>query len=167
MSIVQDDFYITKILDYMEDRHNEYSYSKNILYKDTIDTCKDKNVFGQEFNWYKLPEKTYGYTKHRIPGYDYNEFGYMPSTSFQKCDEKSIWTHCLCQFTCLEPDIVDCYTPCSSGCECKEKYVFDEKTQKCLLPEYCFSEENLKYNIKITVFPHVHKIITHCIPKST
>ncbi|XP_026669364.1 uncharacterized protein LOC108625026 isoform X2 [Ceratina calcarata] len=93
-----------------------------------------------KLDWYK-PERVYRYTKHRIPGYDYDELDYVVSRNFQQCDEKSVWTHCLCQFTCTEPDVVDCYSPCKSGCECKEEYVYDEKTQQCLLPDQCSLKE--------------------------
>lgn len=86
---------------------------------------------------YEEPEKIYSYTKHRIPGYDYEELDIFSDNNERKCDEKSIWTHCLCQFTCAEPNSIDCYTPCESGCECKEDFVFDKRTQQCILPSQC------------------------------
>lgn len=84
--------------------------------------------------------KIYRYTKHRVPGYDAN--GVESGVTRTLCDEKSIWTNCLCQFTCSQINIVDCYTPCESGCECREDYVFDEKLQHCVLPEQCQTKED-------------------------
>lgn len=90
-----------------------------------------------KLDWYK-PERVYRYTKHRIPGYDYEELDYIGNGNVERCDARSAWTHCVCQFTCAEPDAVDCYSPCKSGCECKEEYVYDEKTERCLPPEQCY-----------------------------
>lgn len=80
----------------------------------------------------KIMKKMYRYTKHRIPGYDYDELEYT-----NNCDDKSSWTHCLCQFTCDAINSVDCYTPCQSGCQCKENYVYDERKKICIKPENC------------------------------
>lgn len=91
-------------------------------------------------NMYKLPEtiKVYQYTKHRIPGYDYDEFDLTNNKkNVNSCDEKSIWSHCLCQFTCNAINSVDCYTPCEGGCQCRENYVYDEEKKICIKPEYC------------------------------
>lgn len=129
-----------------ENQDNAYLDSNDyVAFGNGIGSFEKKTPLDKEFDWYKLSEKVYRYTKHRIPGYDYDEFDYIYSKSVQKCDDKSVWTHCLCQFTCLKPDEVDCYTPCRSGCECKEEYVFDEKAQRCLLPEEC-STEDYNYN---------------------
>lgn len=87
-------------------------------------------------NW-PTTERVYRYTKHRIPGYDYEELEFLDTRQPQRCDERSVWTHCLCQFTCTEPNIVDCYTPCNSGCECREDFVYDPKSRQCVLPEQC------------------------------
>ncbi|XP_025266128.1 uncharacterized protein LOC112638497 [Camponotus floridanus] len=147
-NVGQDDFYVANVFDDTENWHDAYPDSNLPVFGNNIDSFKKKNLLqNKQFNWYKLPEKVYRYTKHRIPGYDYDEFDYIHSKSFHKCDDKSIWTHCLCQFTCLKQDVVDCYTPCRSGCECREEYVFDEKTQKCLLPEQCSSEDNYNYQM--------------------
>ncbi|XP_029173678.1 uncharacterized protein LOC114942471 [Nylanderia fulva] len=141
-SVAQDDFYIAKVFD------DAYPDSNLPDFRNNLDTFKKRGPFeNKQFNWYKVSEKVYRYTKHRIPGYDYDEFDYGRSKSFHKCDEKSTWTHCLCQFTCSKRDVVDCYTPCRSGCECKEEYVFDEKAQRCLLPEQCSSEDNYNYQM--------------------
>jgi len=142
-SIGQDDFYIAN-LDDTENQDGTYPSSNYAVFRNSIDSF-ERSPFDKQFNWYKLSEKVYRYTKHRIPGYDYDEFDYMRSRKIQECDDKSVWTHCLCQFTCSKPDEVDCYTPCRSGCECKEEYVFDEKAQRCLLPEEC-STEDYNYN---------------------
>lgn len=148
-SAAQEDFYITKVFDDTENWHDtNYPDSNLPAFGNNVDSFKKKDLFkNKQFGWYKLPEKVYRYTKHRIPGYDYDEFDYTRSKFFHECDDKSVWTHCLCQFTCLKRDVVDCYTPCKSGCECKEEYVFDQKTQKCLLPEQCSSEDNYNYQI--------------------
>jgi len=137
-SVTQDDFYVNDFDD------TENPGSNYAVFGNSIGSFK-RDPFDEQFDWYKLSEKVYRYTKHRIPGYDYDEFDYTRSKSIQKCDDKSIWTHCLCQFTCSKPNIIDCYTPCRSGCECKKEYVFDEKTQRCLLPEEC-STEDYNYN---------------------
>ncbi|XP_063991408.1 uncharacterized protein LOC135169919 [Diachasmimorpha longicaudata] len=86
---------------------------------------------------HKVQEKKYQYTKHRIPGYDYDELDFMDEGSVKRCDERSVWTHCLCQFTCISKNTVDCYTPCGSGCECKEDFVFDEESGTCVYPDQC------------------------------
>lgn len=137
-SVTQDDFYILSEFD-DPDAHDMYPVTNDLSMPFENDNVK-RNSFSGQLNWYK-PEKVYRYTKHRIPGYDYEELDYVAQRNFQQCDEKSIWTHCLCQFTCSEPDVVDCYTPCKSGCECKEEYVFDEKSQQCQLPEHCSSKD--------------------------
>ncbi|XP_033225161.1 uncharacterized protein LOC117178059 isoform X2 [Belonocnema kinseyi] len=101
-------------------------------------------------NFYKkIEEKIYRYTKHRMPGYDYDEFNIFGDSRDEKCNEKSTWTHCLCQFTCYEPSTVDCYSPCESGCECKEDFVFDERTKQCLLPSQCESGVDYFYDYQI------------------
>ncbi|XP_012531144.1 uncharacterized protein LOC105833733 [Monomorium pharaonis] len=138
-SAAQDDFYITNDFD-IENRDSAYPSPNYATFGKGIGSFERETPFDKQFDWYKLPEKVYRYTKHRIPGYDYDEFDYIRSRSIQECDDKSIWTHCLCQFTCSKPNVVDCYTPCSSGCECKEDYVYDEKAQRCLLPEECSTE---------------------------
>lgn len=134
---VADDFY-----EEAGDQRNAYPKSQDRLtaFGNNVDSF-ERNLFAEHLDWYELPRKVYRYTKHRIPGYDYDEFASIGSRSYQRCDDRSVWTHCLCQFTCVEPDVVDCYTPCRSGCECKEDYVFDEVRQKCLTPEQCWSEE--------------------------
>lgn len=143
-SVAQDDFY-AKVLD-TENWDDAYPDSNLPAFGNNVDSFKKRGPFNsKQFDWYKLPEKVYRYTKHRIPGYDYDEFDYAHSKIFHECDDKSTWTHCLCQFTCSKRDVVDCYTPCRSGCECKEEYVFDEKAQRCLLPEQCSSEGNYNY----------------------
>lgn len=91
----------------------------------------------------KYPEKIYRYTKYRIPGYDYDEFDFYDKEKSYNCDGKSLYAHCVCQFTCKEPNIVDCYMPCSSGCECKEDFVFDDRVQKCVLPEQCQPDDDM------------------------
>ncbi|XP_006622090.1 uncharacterized protein LOC102681392 [Apis dorsata] len=145
IDMIQDDFYILSNFEDANLQNNLYFHKNNlqIPFETNDDSFKKKSSV-EHLEWYK-PEKMYRYTKHRIPGYDYEELDYMITKNFQQCDEKSIWTHCLCQFTCSEPDMVDCYTPCKSGCECKEEYVFDEKTQQCLLPEQCFPKEDNFY----------------------
>ncbi|XP_012258989.1 uncharacterized protein LOC105687715 [Athalia rosae] len=92
--------------------------------------------------WFQTPAKIYQYTKHRIPGYDYDELDFMGGRRFDKCDSRSVWSHCVCQFTCSNPSEVDCYMPCTSGCECKEDFVFNEDTAQCILPEMCANEQN-------------------------
>ncbi|XP_011639037.1 uncharacterized protein LOC105428417 [Pogonomyrmex barbatus] len=139
----QDNFYIANGFDDTENQDGSYSDS-NFALENSISSFK-KDPHDKQFDWYKLPKKVYSYTKYRIPGYDYDEFDYMRSRDISECDDKSVWTHCLCQFTCSKPDVVDCYTPCRSGCECKEEYVFDEKAQRCLLPEECSEEDNYNY----------------------
>lgn len=122
----QDDFYILA------------NFEDNDIYarKNDMEDSLAKRSPVAKLDWYK-PEKVYRYTKHRIPGYDYEELDYVISRNFQQCDGRSVWTHCLCQFTCAEPDVVDCYSPCKSGCECKEEYVYDEKSRQCLPPDQC------------------------------
>ncbi|XP_011692225.1 PREDICTED: uncharacterized protein LOC105452636 [Wasmannia auropunctata] len=143
-SVAQDDFYIANDFDDTENQnHGMRPGSNYAVFGNNIGPF-ERDPFDKQFNWYKLSEKVYRYTKHRIPGYDYDEFDYMRSRNVE-CDNRSIWTHCLCQFTCSKPDVVDCYTPCRSGCECKEEYVFDEKAQRCLLPEEC-STDDYNYN---------------------
>ncbi|XP_014473398.1 PREDICTED: uncharacterized protein LOC106743744 [Dinoponera quadriceps] len=134
-------------------QRNAYPKSQDHLtaFGNNVDSF-ERNLFAEHLDWYELPRKVYRYTKHRIPGYDYDEFASIGSRGYQECDDRSIWTHCLCQFTCTEPDVVDCYTPCRSGCECKEDYVFDEIRQKCLTPEQCWSdkeEEGKDFNYQI------------------
>ncbi|CAK9797336.1 hypothetical protein ANTPLA_LOCUS1180 [Anthophora plagiata] len=136
--ISQEDFYIFSNFEDVN-RQNDLQ----IPSESNDDPLKKRSPVSH-LNWYK-PEKVYRYTKHRIPGYDYEELDYVITRNFQQCDERSVWTHCLCQFTCSEPDVVDCYTPCKSGCECKEEYVFDDKTQQCLLPEQCSPREDSFY----------------------
>ncbi|KAL7300359.1 hypothetical protein TKK_0006981 [Trichogramma kaykai] len=94
-------------------------------------------------------DRIYRYTKHRIPGYDYEELAgeysngeYARKYQRQRCDDRSVWTHCLCQFTCSQPSVVDCYTPCAPGCECKEDYVYDEKARRCVTPEQCQPDDD-------------------------
>lgn len=140
-SATQDDFYVAN--DFEDSENQDDAYPSSAV-KDSIGSF-ERSPFDKQFDWNKLSEKVYRYTKHRIPGYDYDEFGYMSYKNVQECDDRSVWTHCLCQFTCSKPDEVDCYTPCRSGCECKEEYVFDEKTQKCLLPEECSTDYNYYY----------------------
>ncbi|XP_050486104.1 uncharacterized protein LOC126871388 isoform X2 [Bombus huntii] len=140
-----DDFYILSNFEDANIQNNVYPHKNDlqIPFENSGDSLKKRSSVAQ-LEWYK-PEKVYRYTKHRIPGYDYEELDYMITKNFQQCDERSVWTHCLCQFTCTEPDMVDCYTPCKSGCECKEEYVFDERTQQCLLPEQCLPKEDNFY----------------------
>lgn len=142
-AIAQDDFYILSDFEDEDVQRNLYPNrnSRPIPFGSNEESLKRRTSFAAQLNWYK-PERVYRYTKHRIPGYDYEELDYVAGGNFQQCDEKSTWTHCLCQFTCSNPDIVDCYTPCKSGCECKEEYVFDEKTQQCLQPGHCSSKED-------------------------
>ncbi|XP_015589695.1 uncharacterized protein LOC107265124 [Cephus cinctus] len=137
--MIQDDFYIVGEFD---DSEREISIYPDDMEPEIVFSAVDRSMEPsklnfQEENWYKIPEKVYRYTKHRIPGYDYDELNFMGDRRFHECDDNSLWTHCVCQFTCAQPDIVDCYTPCVSGCECKENYVFDEQSRKCLLPEKC------------------------------
>ncbi|XP_011306685.1 uncharacterized protein [Fopius arisanus] len=80
-------------------------------------------------------ERKYQYTKHRIPGYDYDELDFVEEG--KRCDDRSLWTHCLCQFTCTSKNTVDCYTPCRSGCECREDFVLDEESGTCVYPDQC------------------------------
>lgn len=95
-----------------------------------LNTGESDHLPKQMINLYKITGKIYCHTKHRIPSYDYEEFDFCGGKNNQHCDDKSIWTYyCLCQFTCNEPNTVDCYTPCNSGCECKEDYVFYDNTQ--------------------------------------
>ncbi|XP_011859859.1 PREDICTED: uncharacterized protein LOC105557274 isoform X2 [Vollenhovia emeryi] len=110
-SVTQDDFYVANDFDDTENQDGAYPGSNLAAFGHNVDSLK-KSPFDKQFDW-----------------------------NVQKCDDRSIWTHCLCQFTCSRPDIVDCYTPCRSGCECKEEYVFDERTQRCLLPEECSTED--------------------------
>ncbi|KAG7202176.1 hypothetical protein KM043_015856 [Ampulex compressa] len=143
--VLQDDFYILNDFDEAETRRDIYRPKNDlsIAYGNNGNIHKKRNSFSGQMDWYKLPEKVYRYTKHRIAGYDYEELDYMGARSYQECDDKSLWTHCLCQFTCSEPDVVDCYTPCKSGCECKEEYVFDEERQECSLPQHCSSKNEI------------------------
>ncbi|KYM98154.1 hypothetical protein ALC62_11145 [Cyphomyrmex costatus] len=143
-SVGQDDFYVANDFDDTDSQDGTYPSSNYAVFRNSIDSF-ERDSFDKQFNWHKLSEKVYRYTKYRIPGYDYDEFDYIRSGKIKECDDRSVWTHCLCQFTCSKPDKVDCYTPCRSGCECKEKYVFDEKAQRCLLPEEC-STEDYNYN---------------------
>lgn len=146
---IQDDFYILNDIEDAEFQNDMYSDTNDfsITFSDNKNSFKHANSLNNQLDWYKMPEKVYRYTKHRIPGYDYDEFDYFGIKSTKICNEKSVWTHCLCQFTCKEPNIVDCYTPCKSGCECKENYVFDEEQQQCLLPEECSSnQEDIIYD---------------------
>lgn len=145
---LQDDFYSLNVIDDTELEKDIYQDINefSIGFTSNENSFKAANSFNNQLEWYKMPEKVYRYTKHRIPGYDYDELDYFDIRNSKMCDEKSIWTHCLCQFTCREPDIIDCYTPCKSGCECKENYVFDEKQQQCLLPEECSSIDKDIYN---------------------
>lgn len=143
---LQDDFYTINGIEDAELLNDIYPDTDDFstVFTNNGNSYKTPNSLNNQLDWYKVPEKVYRYTKHRIPGYDYDEFDYFGIKNPKICDEKSVWTHCLCQFTCKEPDIVDCYTPCNSGCECKENYVFDEKQQQCLLPEECSSiQENV------------------------
>ncbi|XP_076237223.1 uncharacterized protein LOC143180989 [Calliopsis andreniformis] len=145
LNIVQDDFYITSDFEDTVARGRRCDVCPdmrdlNLPFKIIDDSSAKVSPRDTRLDWYK-PEKVYRYTKHRIPGYDYVELDHVITKNIKQCDEKSVWTHCVCQFTCSEPDTVDCYTPCKSGCECKEEYVFDEKKQQCLLPEHCSSKE--------------------------
>lgn len=148
---VQDDFYIlSDFEDLGKSRHRDRYRNRNRLSLNDYgnqDVFAKRNVLAGYYGWYKPPERIYRYTKHRIPGYDYDELDYVAGGDLnERCDERSSWTHCLCQFTCSEQNVVDCYTPCKSGCECKEEYVFDEKAERCSLPEECSSpEEALAY----------------------
>lgn len=144
-NIAQDDFYILSEFEDSGSKHKIYSNANDLsinLNNDGRERIRRRNPFTAEMNWYK-PEKVYRYTKHRIPGYDYEELDYVATKNLEDCDDRSVWTHCLCQFTCTEPDVVDCYTPCQSGCECKEEFVFDEKKQQCSLPEQCSTQQNV------------------------
>ncbi|XP_015428498.1 PREDICTED: uncharacterized protein LOC107185347 [Dufourea novaeangliae] len=142
LNIVQDDYYILndfedavprgRRCDVCPDVHDDL----DLPFKIIDDTSKNERTRDAQLNWYR-PERIYRYTKHRIPGYDYEEIDHVFARSPKQCDDKSIWTHCVCPFTCSKPDVVDCYTPCRSGCECKDEYVFDEKTKGCILPEEC------------------------------
>lgn len=145
LDMVQDDFYILSNFE-DENMQNDVYSNKNDFhnsFENNQDSPKKRSPVTHT-DWYK-PEKVYRYTKHRIPGYDYEELDYMITKNFQQCDDRSVWTHCLCQFSCSDPDVVDCYTPCKSGCECKEEYVFDEKRQQCVLPEQCSPKEDNFY----------------------
>ncbi|XP_076377715.1 uncharacterized protein LOC117227537 isoform X2 [Megalopta genalis] len=113
----------------------------DLSFKIIDEVPKKERAHDVQLDWYK-PQRIYRYTKHRIPGYDYEEIDHVFARNPQQCDEKSIWAHCVCRFTCTEPDVVDCYSPCRSGCECKEEYVFDEKTNRCMLPEECPKDED-------------------------
>lgn len=139
-----DDFYI--INDYEEGiaKSDIYTTNEEIDFIPTNDDGSVEMVKPpyQQLKWFHVPEKVYQYTKHRIPGYDYDELDFTGSRKFNKCDASSVWSHCVCQFTCSNPNEVDCYMPCHSGCECKEAYVFDESTQRCVLPEMCPRQDN-------------------------
>lgn len=143
----QNNYYVVEALDNKKNQHDSYLSSNDypISLEKDVNSHQRRDPSNKRFSWFKSSEKIYRYTKHRIPGYDYDEFDYMRSS--RKCDDKSIWTHCLCQFTCSKPDVVDCYAPCKSGCECREEYVFDEKTQRCLLPEHCSPDNDYEYRI--------------------
>ncbi|XP_076753576.1 uncharacterized protein LOC143425019 isoform X1 [Xylocopa sonorina] len=145
LDVARDDFYVLSNFEDANKQNDIYSHKNDLLpsFEGNDDSVKKRSPVAR-LDWYK-PEKVYRYTKHRIPGYDYEELDYVITRNFQRCDERSVWTHCLCQFTCSEPDVVDCYTPCKSGCECKEEYVFDEKTQQCSLPEQCSPKEDNFY----------------------
>ncbi|KAJ8674891.1 hypothetical protein QAD02_010677 [Eretmocerus hayati] len=123
-SSTDDDLYIAGDLAKDVDRRAASSSSK----EEDIVPSDDANT-GE---WTAV-ERTYRYTKHRIPGYDYDELDYYDS----RCDERSVWTHCVCQFTCAEPNIVDCYSPCNSGCECREDFVFDPHIRACVTQNQC------------------------------
>ena len=140
VNIVQDDFYITSDYEDAVGRGRRCDVCPDLPFKIINDDTAKGSSPNARLDWYK-PQKVYRYTKHRIPGYDYVELDHVITRNVQQCDERSVWTHCVCQFTCSEPDAVDCYTPCKSGCECKEEYVFDEKTQQCSLPEHCSQKE--------------------------
>lgn len=146
-----DDFYIvnektdnSKIYKEEIDDQREFD-NRNIIYSTPNkfpqiffdDSLKTATSSPRQIWYNEEQEKIYRYTKHRIPGYDYDELDIFGDSSDRKCDDKSIWTHCLCQFTCDEPNSVDCYMPCESGCECKEDFVFDKRIQNCVLPSQC------------------------------
>ncbi|XP_033338755.1 uncharacterized protein LOC117227537 isoform X1 [Megalopta genalis] len=147
LNIVQDDYYILndfedavprgRRCDVCPEMHDNVDLSFKII----DEVPKKERAHDVQLDWYK-PQRIYRYTKHRIPGYDYEEIDHVFARNPQQCDEKSIWAHCVCRFTCTEPDVVDCYSPCRSGCECKEEYVFDEKTNRCMLPEECPKDED-------------------------
>ncbi|XP_015522625.1 uncharacterized protein LOC107226349 [Neodiprion lecontei] len=140
----QDDFYI--INDY-EEAISKNDVNKNYIHaaneEIALDLEKDEGSIQvikppyQHLKWLQSPERVYQYTKHRIPGYDYHELDFMGHKKLNKCDARSVWSHCVCQFTCSNPNEVDCYMPCISGCECKEAYVFDENSQLCVPLEMC------------------------------
>ncbi|XP_043286543.1 uncharacterized protein [Venturia canescens] len=135
-----DDFYIISDLEdaaNARDSWNSGIEDLDRVFENEIANEKFRIPSERERDLYKRQEKIYRYTKHRIPGYDYDELDFMSARGFQQCDEKSVWTNCVCQFTCQHPNVVDCFTPCKNGCECKEDYVFDEKTKSCILPEHC------------------------------
>ncbi|XP_053971402.1 uncharacterized protein LOC128872579 [Hylaeus volcanicus] len=141
LNIVQDDYYILNDFEDTVARGRRCDVCPDIRdldipFKIIDDSHKKGITHDAQLDWYK-PKRVYRYTKHRIPGYDYEELDHVFAKNPQECDDRSIWTHCVCRFTCSEPDVVDCYTPCRSGCECKEEYVFDEKTKRCMLPEEC------------------------------
>lgn len=142
---VQDDFYM--INDYEERMPQNNMYSANddidmILANDDGSIEMIKPPF-QQLKWFQVPEKVYQYTKHRIPGYDYDELDFMGGRRFNKCDSRSVWSHCVCQFTCSNPNEVDCFMPCMSGCECKEAFVFDESAQRCIPPDMCPMQQGM------------------------
>ncbi|XP_058800679.1 uncharacterized protein LOC131669655 isoform X2 [Phymastichus coffea] len=114
----EDDFYIAN--------ESEEERSRRLMVETQSDQETDPSRWPPQ-------ERVYRYTKHRIPGYDYDELQLRQ----ERCDDRSVWTHCLCQFTCARPNVVDCYTPCDSGCECRENYVFDERARMCVRPEEC------------------------------
>ncbi|XP_016839721.1 uncharacterized protein LOC107980923 [Nasonia vitripennis] len=133
---LQDDFYIVSDPDNVGDR------SRRVAGGSREDRGTHDGMMGESWT---TPEKVYRYTKHRIPGYDYEELEFLDTRQPQRCDERSVWTHCLCQFTCAEPNIVDCFTPCNSGCECREDFVYDPKSQQCVLPEQCPPDDYYLY----------------------
>lgn len=129
---LRDDFYM--INDYGETMSQDDLYSIN----DERDFITGNNDAIKPPNWLKVPAKIYQYTKHRIPGYDYDELDYMGGRiSDRMCDNWSVFANCVCQFTCTSPNEVDCYKPCESGCQCREEFVFDENIQQCVPPEDC------------------------------
>lgn len=141
------EFYETGIDDKREfDNRNIIDTSAN-KYSEIffVDSLKTATSSPKREIWHENEEKIYRYTKHRIPGYDYDELDIFGDSADRKCNEKSIWTHCLCQFTCDEQNSVDCFLPCESGCECREDFVFDKTTGKCVLPSECEIEMPADY----------------------
>ncbi|XP_014214027.1 uncharacterized protein LOC106643412 [Copidosoma floridanum] len=141
----QDDFYMVGDSERADDpnrRSSSDALRDEPAMSDTSSRMSSRESTNPQTKW-PSAERVYRYTKHRIPGYDYEELDFLePRSRPRRCDERSVYTHCLCQFTCAEPNVVDCYTPCSSGCECREDYVFDEQLGECVLPEQCQPDDD-------------------------